>query len=198
MEGGPPIFPRDSSCPAVLWIPLADSAFAYGVLTLCDLPSQTVRLNFVMPCVVLTPSTLLYPVWPLPCSLATTYGISVDFFSSPYLDVSVQAVPPIWLFIHHMVTDSSSAGLLHSDICGSMCICHSPQLFAACHVLLRLPVPRHSPCALFRLTSFAFQKFHPRTFENLFSSFEIVVFYPISSGTQLPLSRFPCPFRYCL
>ena len=30
-----------------------------------------------------------------------------------------------------------------------MCICHSPQLFAAYHVFLRLLVPRHSPCALF-------------------------------------------------
>ncbi len=40
------------------------------------------------------------------------------------------------------------AGLPHSDICGSMCICHSPQLFAACHVLLRLREPRHPPCAL--------------------------------------------------
>ena len=40
----------------------------------------------------------LSPVWPLPISLATTFGISVDFFSSPYLDVSVQAVPLIYLF----------------------------------------------------------------------------------------------------
>ena len=38
------------------------------------------------------------PVWPLPRSLATTCGISVDVFSSPYLDVSVQAVPLIYLF----------------------------------------------------------------------------------------------------
>ena len=37
-------------------------------------------------------------VWPLPRSLATTYGISVDFSSSPYLDVSVQAVPRVHLF----------------------------------------------------------------------------------------------------
>ena len=37
-------------------------------------------------------------VWPLPRSLATTYGISVDFSSSPYLDVSVQAVPHVHLF----------------------------------------------------------------------------------------------------
>ena len=40
----------------------------------------------------------------------------------------------------------------HSDICGSTLICSSPQLFAACRVLRRLPVPRHSPCALFHLT----------------------------------------------
>ena len=37
-------------------------------------------------------------VWPLPRSLATTSGISVDFSSSPYLDVSVQAVPHVHLF----------------------------------------------------------------------------------------------------
>ena len=43
-------------------------------------------------------------------------------------------------------------GLLHSDICGSFRACRSPQLFAAYRVLLRLPMPRHSPCALFSLT----------------------------------------------
>ena len=37
-------------------------------------------------------------VWPLPRSLATTYGISFDFSSSPYLDVSVQAGPLLHLF----------------------------------------------------------------------------------------------------
>ena len=31
-------------------------------------------------------------VWPLPRSLATTYGITIVFFSSSYLDVSVQRV----------------------------------------------------------------------------------------------------------
>ena len=45
-----------------------------------------------------TPEILLPPVWPSPRSLATTCGISVDVFSSPYLDVSVQAVPLIRLF----------------------------------------------------------------------------------------------------
>ena len=52
---------------------------------------------------VLTPGVFLPPVWPSPRSLATTSGISVDFFSSPYLDVSVQAVPPIQLCIHCIV-----------------------------------------------------------------------------------------------
>ena len=45
-----------------------------------------------------TPEILRLPVWPLPRSLATTSGISVDVFSSPYLDVSVQAVPLLYLF----------------------------------------------------------------------------------------------------
>ena len=49
--------------------------------------------------------------------------------------------------------DITPCGFPHSDICGSSRICRSPQLFAACHVLRRLPVPRHSPCALSCLTS---------------------------------------------
>ena len=44
-------------------------------------------------------------------------------------------------------------GFPHSEIHGSMLICSSPWLIAACRVLHRLPVPRHSPCALFCLTS---------------------------------------------
>ena len=51
-----------------------------------------------------TPKILLPPVWPLPLSLATTRGISVDVFSSPYLDVSVQAVPHVYLFDSVYVT----------------------------------------------------------------------------------------------
>ena len=51
-----------------------------------------------------TPSILLLTVWPPPRSLATTCGISVDVFSSPYLDVSVQAVPHVRLFDSSYVT----------------------------------------------------------------------------------------------
>lgn len=38
--------------------------------------------------------------------------------------------------------------LPHSEISGSKCICHSPKLIAAYHVLHRLLAPRHSLCAL--------------------------------------------------
>ena len=43
-------------------------------------------------------------------------------------------------------------GLPHSEISGSMDICSSPKVIAACHVLRRLLMPRHSPCALYSLT----------------------------------------------
>ena len=92
------------------------------------------------------------PVWALPVSLAATPGIEFSFFSSGYLDVSVHRVPSVWLWIHHTVTEVSSAGFPHSDIHGSQLICSSPWLFAAYHVFLRLLVPRHPPCALLRLT----------------------------------------------
>ena len=46
------------------------------------------------------------------------------------------------------VTLLQSAGLPHSDICGSILVCKSPQLFAAYHVLLRLRKPRHPLFAL--------------------------------------------------
>ena len=49
------------------------------------------------------------------------------------------------------------AGFPHSDICGSMPACGSPQLFAAYHVLLRQSVPGHPPCALIRLIYFGFR-----------------------------------------
>ena len=100
---------------------------------------------------VRTPIVLLLLVWPPPLSLATTRGISVDFFSSGYLDVSVPRVPYVTLWIHVTLHDSSPCGFPHSEICGSKLICSSPQLIAACHVLLRLLMPRHSPYALVRL-----------------------------------------------
>ena len=100
------------------------------------------------------PRSARTPVWPLSISLAATLEIDkFSFSSSPYLDVSVQAVPLHTLWIGVWMHEVCSCGFPHSDICGSVDICSSPQLFAAYHVFHRLLVPRHPPCALFCLTS---------------------------------------------
>ena len=61
--------------------------------------------------------------------------------------------PTYAYLIQRRLTEYCSAGFPHSDISGSTVICTSPKLFAACHVLHRLLMPRHSPCALYSLTS---------------------------------------------
>ena len=107
----------------------------------------------------LTPKARRLPVWAIPRSLAATDGIDLSFCSSGYLDVSVRRVPPMAPrrspASRPMVHTSSACGSPHSDIHGSLPVCGSPWLFAACHVFHRLPVPGHPPRALFWLTSLA-------------------------------------------
>ena len=67
--------------------------FTYGTLTPYGWLSHTIRLHSHIRSAVLTPIPFPASVWPPPISLATTFGISFDFFSSPYLDVSVREVP---------------------------------------------------------------------------------------------------------
>ena len=74
-------------------------SFAYGTLTLCGRLSHTVQLDTSDLDASPNPEDPERPsVWPPPRSLATTSGISVDVFSCPYLDVSVQGVPLVRLF----------------------------------------------------------------------------------------------------
>ena len=77
-----------------------------------------------------------YHVQAHPISLATTLGISVDFFSCSYLDVSVRRVRFACLCIQHAMT--IKAGFPHSEICGSMRVCSLP---AAYRKLLRPSSP---------------------------------------------------------
>ena len=78
---------------------LSTFAFTYGTLTLCGRPSHAVQLAKVDRDASPNPKDPERPlVWPPPRSLATTCGISVDVFSCPYLDVSVQGVPLVRLF----------------------------------------------------------------------------------------------------
>ena len=133
----------------------ASDGFGYGAVTLCDVTFQSLLLT-----VFLAVAWSYNPreagtsrVWALPRSLATTYGITFVFSSCGYLDVSVPHVS----LLHTMDSCTGdraflSAGFPHSEICASSAICAFTQLIAACHVLLRLLVPGHSPYALSSLT----------------------------------------------
>lgn len=93
MEDGPPFFRQDITCPALLF----------------KLPHHGFRVRGYHPVSPDFPdrstSSSCYPLWAPPISLAATLGISVDFFSSGYLDVSVLPVRLINLF--YSVNDST-------------------------------------------------------------------------------------------
>lgn len=93
MEDGPPIFNQDFSCPDLLFVTTINMPFKYGAITLFGWPFQTILLNI-----------LTYGNWALSLSLATTQEISVDFFSSGYLDVSVPRVRFLYLCIQYRMT----------------------------------------------------------------------------------------------
>ena len=127
-------------------------SFAYRILTFSDLPSHAVRLLILRFMSVLT---LKY---------VSIFKFGLLRFRSPLLTESrlISFPPPTQMFhfggfpslyylIHIMILDSSSRWFPNSEICGSILIYSSPQLIAVSHVLLRLPMPRHSPYALFRL-----------------------------------------------
>ena len=87
--------------------------------------------------------------WALPISLAATIGISFDFFSCRYLDVSVPYVRSVTLCIQITVTLRPGSPLrTPTDQCA---LGSSPWLFAAYYVLHRLLLPRHPPYALILL-----------------------------------------------
>ena len=71
--------------------------------------------------------------------------------------------PTYAYLIQRRLTRYCRAGFPHSEISGSKPMCGSPKLIAACHVLHRLLMPRHSPCALISLTS-------PARFPRLWST----------------------------
>ena len=75
------MFRQDSTCPVLLFAAPTHYSFAYGAITRYDQTFQTVPLEY-----------WVFVRRAAPISLATTLGISVDFYSSAYLDVSVQQV----------------------------------------------------------------------------------------------------------
>ena len=78
---------------------------------------------------------------------------------------------------------TTTAGFPHSEICGSLVTCTSPQLIAAYRVLLRLIWPRHPPYALTYLTYLlSFLRFELSNF--LKRSFSFLTFSCSCQGTE--------------
>ena len=94
LEDGPPIFRQDFTCPALL--------------VASPVPHQGFRVRGYHPLWPPFPgrstirSTITYKAHPI--SLATTLGISVDFYSCSYLDVSVRRVRFALLWIQSAMT----------------------------------------------------------------------------------------------
>lgn len=84
-----------------------NQSFAYGAITHYGRTFQTAQLPFINPMLRShnPDTTEVVSVWAAPRSLATTDGITFVFFSCGYLDVSVPRVRPMWLCIHHTVTE---------------------------------------------------------------------------------------------
>ena len=89
MEGGPPIFRQDFTCPALLEDQLR--------FTRTGLSPALARLSSLF-------RLCRVDHWPGPRSLATTSGVSVDVLSSGYLDVSVPRVRLQRLWIQRWIT----------------------------------------------------------------------------------------------
>ena len=156
MGGGPPDFRQGFSCPALLWIlPRAPGFRVPGFHRLRPVFPKPFRYLIASLFAVLNPIILAYHGL-ASCRFARRYsGNRCFFLFLPLLRCfSSRRFPPHYYFIHNAVTELFSAGFPHSDIRGSMAVCAYPRLFAACHVLLRLLAPRHSPFALYCLSLF--------------------------------------------
>ncbi len=104
MEDGPPIFKQDITCPALL-------VFTQNDMSVTGLSPGIAALSRAFTCVIKS-------LRANPISLAATFGISIDFFSSGYLDVSVLPVRLINLCIQLMILTYVS-GFPHSEIVDS-------------------------------------------------------------------------------
>ena len=83
-----------------------NQGFAYGAITHYGRTFQTAQLPIInhMSRSHNPGATEVALVWANPRSLATTYGITVVFFSCGYLDVSVPRVRSMYLCIQYTVT----------------------------------------------------------------------------------------------
>ena len=154
MGGGPPAFTQGFTCLVLLRIPARYiNTFDYRTITFFGPTFQLVRLVFIR----------AYRR-SIPRILRRVYGLGCFPFARRYLGnryfflllrvlrcFSSPGIPSIAYGFSYGYLNITSGGFPHSDIHGSKPACGSPWLFAACHVLRRLLVPRHPPYALYSL-----------------------------------------------
>lgn len=64
LGGGPPAFPPGFSCPVVLWsILVVVRNFVYGIVTLFDSPSQTIRLSLLLNLMKMSEPQMAVTIW---------------------------------------------------------------------------------------------------------------------------------------
>ena len=97
-----------------------------------DFPDRSANDAFVTPCQCPQPQRASSLVWADPLSLAATNGVSVDFFSYRYLDVSVPCVSFSWPMnsaIDGRIWLPSPVGFPHSEIPGLTVARHLPRAY---------------------------------------------------------------------
>ena len=148
MPDGPGGFAQNSSCSALLRIPLSLISLRlpdYHRLWL-NFPEHSTHEQSTISRSYNSSDALPHLRSGLFPGRSPLLGESLFIFSSSrYSDVSV---PLVCLFTYVKITGLQPAGLSHSEIPGSKDICSYPRLIAAYHVLHRLREPRHPPDAL--------------------------------------------------
>ena len=150
------MFPPGFTCPAVLWIQLADLSFRvrdyHTLWWIFPYPSANSR-QYRMLSEPRRYYYLRFGLFRVRSPLLTESRLIS--FPRPTQMFQFRRFPTYDYFIHHRLPDFYSGGFPHSDTHGSMAAFAYPWLFADCCVLRRLLVPRHSPCALCSLTTFS-------------------------------------------
>ena len=149
LESGLPGFGRGFTCPALLGIPArAEGASRTGLSPSAARLSRRSRSRPPPPVQVPQPPGAGPRVWAW-SAFARRYLRNRSFFLFLRLlrCFTSPGLAPAALFGSRGGGILEDAGLPHSETPGSKTACVSPGLIAACRVLLRLPPPRHPPCA---------------------------------------------------
>jgi hypothetical protein len=161
LRDGPRRFPRDFTCPAVLRnLPTEPDGFR---LQDCHLlwshfPEDSTN-DLVFDSAALRPSRPYNPREQAPWfglfrvrSPLLAESLTCFLFLQVLRWFTSLRCPPHPYGFRMGYREMTRGGFPHSEIPGSKPACGSPGLIAACHVLHRLLVPRHSPYALSSLT----------------------------------------------